>query len=53
MSLINRLVREEEGQSMVEYGIIVAVIAAVCIGGYKAVGAQVNKSIDTLIKNMK
>ena len=53
MMFLRNLIEDEAGQSMVEYGIIVAVIAAVCIGGYKAVGAQVNKSIDTLIKNMK
>ncbi len=53
MTTLNALVRDENGQSMVEYGIIVAVIAAVCIGAYRAIGGQINKSLDTLLKNMK
>ena len=50
---VRAILADESGQSMVEYGIIVAVIAAVCIGGYRAVGGQINKTLDTLIKNMK
>ena len=53
MTTLRNLIADEAGQSMVEYGIIVAVIAAVCIGAYKAVGTQVNKSLDTLLQNMK
>jgi len=47
------LLQDEIGQSMVEYGIIVAVIAAVCIGAYRAIGGEINKKLDTLLKNMK
>ena len=50
---IREILKNESGQSMVEYGIIVAVIAAVCVGGYRAIGGQINKTLDTLIKNMK
>lgn len=53
MTTLVSLIRDEDGQSMVEYGIIVAVIAAVCIGAYRAIGGQINKSLDTLLKNMK
>ena len=53
MSTIRHILADESGQSMVEYGIIVAVIAAVCVGAYRAIGTQINKSLDTLIKNMK
>ena len=53
MMFLRNLIEDEAGQSMVEYGIIVAVIAAVCVGGYRAIGDQTNKAIDTLLKNMK
>lgn len=53
MTTIRHILADESGQSMVEYGIIVAVIAAVCIGAYRAIGGQINKALDTLIKNMK
>ena len=52
MMFLRNLIEDEAGQSMVEYGII-AVIAAVCVGGYRAIGDQTNKAIDTLLKNMK
>ncbi len=33
MNLVKRLVREEEGQGMVEYALIIALIAVLLIGG--------------------
>lgn len=60
MNLMMKLIREEEGQSMVEYGLIVAVVALVCVTTYKALGKQVNgmiekltTAIDTHTKNIK
>jgi Flp pilus assembly pilin Flp len=53
MTFLKTLVHGESGQSMVEYGIIVAVIAAVCVGGFRAIGDHSNKALDTLLKNMK
>ncbi len=49
MELIAKLIREEEGQSMVEYGLILGLITVVCAGAYKAMGAQ----IDTFINKVK
>ncbi len=43
---------DEDGQSMVEYGIIVAVIAAVCIGAFTKVGQNINMALQTLLHNM-
>ena len=40
--LVSRFVREESGATMVEYGIMVALIAAVAIAVIKVVGAKVN-----------
>lgn len=42
MELMLKLIREEEGQSMVEYGLIVAVVALVCVGTYKTLGEKIN-----------
>jgi pilus assembly protein Flp/PilA len=53
MTTLKALIRDEDGQSMVEYGIIVAVIAAICIGAYRQIGQTINAKLDTLIKNMK
>lgn len=41
--------QNQKGQGMVEYGIIVAFIAVVCIGAFTALGGQ----IDTLIGGIK
>lgn len=40
--MIKRFLRDEEGATMVEYGIMVALIAAVCIAIVTALGKQVN-----------
>ncbi|MBM3271003.1 MAG: Flp family type IVb pilin [Candidatus Sericytochromatia bacterium] len=53
MTTLKALIQDENGQSMVEYGIIVAVIAAICIGAYRQIGTTINTKLDTLIKNMK
>jgi pilus assembly protein Flp/PilA len=39
---IQRFVREEEGVTMVEYGLIAALIAIVCIVAITAVGTNLN-----------
>ena len=38
--LITRFVKNDDGASMVEYGLLVALIAVVAIPGVTAVGAQ-------------
>ncbi|HEY9856467.1 MAG TPA: Flp family type IVb pilin [Stenomitos sp.] len=48
MELLKKIVREEEGQSMVEYGLIIAVVALVCAGTYKILGDKVNGMIKKL-----
>lgn len=40
LNLFNRIRREEEGQSMVEYGLIIVLIAVVVIGALTLVGGQ-------------
>lgn len=52
MKTLESLIRDEDGQSMVEYGVIVAVIAAVCIGAFTKVGTKVQSTLTTLANNM-
>ena len=40
--LINRLRRDDEGAALVEYGMLVGLIAVVCIIAVKGVGTEVN-----------
>ncbi|MBT9544900.1 MAG: Flp family type IVb pilin [Candidatus Sericytochromatia bacterium] len=44
MNKIIALLKEEEGQSMVEYGIILALIAVVAIGTVQAIGQKLHSS---------
>lgn len=52
MTVFQSLLEDQDGQSMVEYGVIVAVIAAVCVAGFSQVGQKINGALDTLSKNM-
>ena len=40
---LQKLVRSEEGASMVEYGLMVALIAVVCIAAVTLLGTNVNQ----------
>lgn len=42
MEIIRRFVREEEGQGLVEYALIIALIAIVAIVGLGLAGGKVN-----------
>ena len=46
MNLLRRLWKEEEGQGMVEYGLIIALIAIVVIGALGFIGTQLATSDD-------
>lgn len=48
MTLLKRLIREEEGQSVVEYSLILAVIAIAII----AFGPTIKASIETIWTNI-
>jgi pilus assembly protein Flp/PilA len=41
LQLLNRFRKDEEGATMVEYGIMVGLIACVCIAAVTALGTQV------------
>lgn len=46
MNLISRLIKEESGQGMVEYGLIIALVAVAAIIGLTAMGGQLNTFFD-------
>lgn len=39
---VKRFAREEEGATMVEYGLMVALIAIVCLAAVKLIGTNLN-----------
>ena len=49
-NLIKRFVREEEGATAVEYGVLIALIIAVCIIVIWGIGKQVNNAFDKVNK---
>ncbi len=46
------LVRDDEGATMVEYGIMVALIAAVCIGIVATLGQSVSTAFNNVNTSM-
>ena len=48
MNRIKRFMREEEGVTMVEYGLLAALIAVVCIASIKLVGADLKLVFDKI-----
>jgi pilus assembly protein Flp/PilA len=48
MNSIKRFVREEEGVTMVEYGLLAALIAVVCIAAIKIIGVELDKVFDLI-----
>lgn len=41
-------VRDESGQGMAEYGLILALIAVICIGAFTAIGTGINTNLGTV-----
>lgn len=52
-SAVTRFIREEEGAAAVEYGILVAAIAAVIIAVTIMVGSQVNSAFNKVCVALK
>jgi pilus assembly protein Flp/PilA len=44
MEILKQLLRDEDGQGMVEYGIILGLIAIICITAVKNLGTKVDKT---------
>lgn len=45
---IKRFLREDDGVTMVEYGLIAALIAIVCIAAITAVGTNLNTTFESI-----
>lgn len=50
--LLNWLKNEESGQGMVEYGLILALIAIVVIAALRIIGERVNNTFDAVGDNL-
>lgn len=48
MSQVKSFIKDEEGATAVEYGVMVALIIAVCIVAVKAIGIKVNTAFSTV-----
>ena len=49
ISFLLEFLREEEGQDLIEYALLVALIALVCVAALTTAGSQVN----TIFENIK
>ncbi|MDI6631018.1 MAG: Flp family type IVb pilin [Thermoanaerobacteraceae bacterium] len=52
LELVRRLVREEEGQGMAEYGLILALIAVVAIAGLLILGPKIRDKFVDVSNNL-
>ncbi len=52
METIRKLWSDEEGATAVEYGMIVALIAAVIIGVVTTLGTQINAAFNTIVTGL-
>lgn len=50
---LRSLFRDEEGATMVEYGVMVALIAAVCVAIVSTLGGKVNDAFTTVSDKLK
>jgi pilus assembly protein Flp/PilA len=48
LAAARRFIRDEEGASLAEYGLLLALIAVVCIAGMTLLGGQINTMFNTV-----
>lgn len=51
--MFERFIREEEGATMVEYALMLALIAIVCIAAVTVIGASANNVFTNIADNLK
>jgi len=51
--LFARLVKGEEGVTMIEYGLLAALIAVACVVVITSIGTDLNKKFDTVDNRLK
>jgi pilus assembly protein Flp/PilA len=51
--LLNRLRRDEKGAALIEYGMLVALIAVICIVAVTALGTEVSTVFSMIASDLK
>ena len=51
-NLIARFVREDEGQDLVEYAMLIAFIALACIVGLRSLGTAINQTYQSVSSSL-
>ena len=46
---LRQLIRNERGAALVEYGMLVGLIAVICVGAVQALGVQVQASFNSIV----
>ena len=52
MSILKRFAKDESGATAIEYGLIAALIAVVCIGAMTTVGTKLSTKFNTIASNL-
>jgi len=52
LATLRNVLADEQGATMVEYGVMVALIAAVCIATVKLLGPKINTAFNTIVTQM-
>jgi len=52
LALLKRFAREENGASMIEYGVLVGLITAVLVGTIAAIGTNITGRFTTLLTEL-
>jgi pilus assembly protein Flp/PilA len=52
LTTLSRLLRDEQGATLVEYVLLVALIAVVCIVAITAVGSKANDKLNNVAANL-
>ena len=52
MNVLKRFAKDESGATAIEYGLIAALIAVVCIGTFSAIGTKLNTKFTAISNNL-
>ncbi len=52
MKSITKFLRNEEGAALAEYGLLVALIAVICVAAVRLLGQKINNAFSTINANL-
>lgn len=52
MNLLKRFLNDESGQGMVEYGLIIALVAVVAVVGLRAMGVELRGLFNSIVGDL-